>query len=99
MQIPGSPGGKAGSGMQEELHQTEDSGVMDFNSRDPSLATDNGQSQTLEERKIDMDLEALSLKGAKAIDDGPEFGAHRSPMLDALLQEEVLEVIATDLMA
>ena len=69
---------------------------MDFNPGDGGTAAEDGQSQLLEEREIDMDLEGLSLKGGEAVGNGQEFGAYCCQMLNSFFEEEVLEIIATE---
>ena len=51
----------------------------------------------MEQREIDVDLKGLRLKGGKAVGNGQEMGPYRCEMLDSLFEEEVLQVIATDL--
>jgi hypothetical protein len=68
---------------------------MDFDSRDFGATADDGQGQALEQGELDMDLKGLSLKGGEPVGDGQESRAHRWQLLDSLLEEEVLQIIAT----
>ena len=43
-----------------------------------------------------MDLKGLSLEGGEPVGDGQESSSHRCEVFDSLLEEEVLQVIATD---
>ncbi len=97
MQVMGSPRGDTGSRMDEDFHEADQAGVMDFDSGDFGMTGDDGQSQTLEEGEIDIDLEGLSLKGGETVGDGQEFGAYGCQMLGPLFEKEVLEVVATGL--
>lgn len=75
MEIPSAPSRDAGAGMDEHFHEAGQAGIMDFDSWDLGRAGDDRESQTLEQREINMDLEGLSLKGGEAVGDGQEFGA------------------------
>lgn len=97
MEITSSPRGDTGAGMNEHFHEADQAGIVDFNSWDFGMAGDDGESQTLEQREIDVDLKGFRLKGGEAVDNGQEFGAYGCQMLDSLFEEEVLQVIATDL--
>ena len=96
MEMRGSPGGDGGTGVDKDLHQADQASVMDFDSGDLGLAGDDGESQTLEEREIDMDLESLRLKRGEAVRDGEEFCADGGQMLNSLFKQEIFQVIATD---
>lgn len=77
MEITRSPRGDAGTGMDEHLHETDQAGIVDFDSWDFGMAGDDRESQTLEEGEIHMDLEGLSLKGSEPVGNGEEVGAYR----------------------
>jgi len=84
MEILGSPGRDRGTGVDKDLHQADQTSVMNFDSGDFGLAGDDGESQTLEDGEIDMDLESLRLKRGEPIRDGEEFGADGGQLLNSL---------------
>jgi hypothetical protein len=97
MEITSSPRGDTGAGMDEHFHEADQAGMVNFDSCNFGMAADNRKGQTLEQREIHMDLEGLCLKGGETVSDGKEMGSYRCQMLDSLFEEEVLEIIATDL--
>jgi len=70
MEVMSSPRGDAGSGMNEDFHEADDTGVVDFDSWDFSMAGNDGEGQTLEQREIHMDLESVSFKGGETVGNG-----------------------------
>ena len=70
MEIMSSPRGDAGAGMDEYFHEADQAGIVDFDTCDFGMAGDDRKSQALEEGKIHMDLEGLSLKGGETVGDG-----------------------------
>jgi len=82
--------------MNQDLHETEQTRIVDFDAWDLGLAGKDGASQTLEEGEIDMDLQGLSFEGGEPVGDGKEFGADGREMLKAFFKKEVFQIIATD---
>ncbi len=75
--------------MEKDFHEAQDADILDFDPGDLGTAADDGQSQLLEEGKIDMDLEGLSLEGGKPVGNRQQLGAHGRQVFDSLLEEEV----------
>lgn len=75
MQITSSPGG-TGPRVEEAFHETNHTGVMDFDAWDFRLPTCDGQGQALKEGEVAMDLEGLSLKGSETVDDGQQMSSY-----------------------
>jgi len=96
MEITSSPRGNAGAGMNEHFHEADQAGTVDFDPWDFAMAGDNRESQALEQREINVDLEGLCLKGGEAVGNGQEFRAYCCQVLDSLFEKEVLEIIATE---
>ena len=70
MQITSSPRGDAGAGMHQHFHEADQAGVVDLDPCDFGMTRNDGESDPLEQREIDVDLKGLGLKGGKAVDDG-----------------------------
>ena len=68
---------------------------MDFNAGATDRADRDGQSQTLEERKIHMDVEAFRLERGETIGDGLEAFSCGVEKIQALPQAEVAQVVGT----
>lgn len=69
---------------------------MEFDSGISDRPDGDGQSQALEQREIDMDVQALRLEVGKAVRDGLEFLAHRIQVIQALLEAEVAQVVGAE---
>jgi hypothetical protein len=70
MEITGSPNGDAGAGMHKHFHEADQAGIVDFDSCDFGPTGNDRESQTLEQREIDVDLKGLRLKGGETVGDG-----------------------------
>jgi hypothetical protein len=53
----------------------------------------------LQQREVDVNVEALRLEAGKAIGDGLEFRPHRIEMVEALLEAEIGEVVGAQFVA
>ncbi len=72
---------------------------MDFDARIADRADDDGQGHPLQQGKVHMDVEALSLEASEAIRNGLESFADGPEMIQSLLQAEVAQVIGTEFVA
>ena len=70
MEITGSPSGDAGAGMNEHFHEADQAGIVDLDPCDFGMTRNDGESDPLEQREIDVDLKGLALKRGEAVDDG-----------------------------
>jgi hypothetical protein len=70
--------------------------VLDFDTGISDRADGDRQADPLQQRKVDMDVEPLSLEGGEAADDGLELVAHLVEMLQPLSQTEVVEVVRAE---
>ena len=61
MDVFGSPATHRCAAVQQNLHQADHAGVVDFDAGKLRGSDGDGQSQTLQKRKIDVDVEALGL--------------------------------------
>jgi hypothetical protein len=85
--------------VEENLHQPDHAGVVDSDAGEANRPCGEGQRQPLQQRKLDMDVEPLRLKGRKAVGGGEEFRSDRGQMVQSLLQAEVRQVVGTDFVA
>lgn len=81
--------------MNHDLHESDHSGIVKFDARDPAAAADNGQGNALKQGKVYVNVEGLCLESGESISDGQESMAHIRQVVQALIEEEVLEVIGT----
>ena len=59
----------------------------------------DGQREPLQERELDVNVQALRLEGGEAVGDRQELLAHSGQMLQTLLQPEIGQIIGADLIA
>ena len=66
---------------------------MDFDAGIADRADGDGQSNPLQERKVDVDIEPLRLETGKTVGDGLERLTDRIEMVQRLLETKVAEVV------
>jgi hypothetical protein len=93
------PATDLGAGVQENLEQADDPGVLDFNAGVADRADGNGQGDALQQGKVGVDVEPLGLESGKPADDGLEPVADLIQMIQSLLETEVVEVVGTEFVA
>jgi len=59
-----------GAAVKQDFHQAKHAGVVNFNAEDFRVSRRDGQSQTLEQREVDVDIEGLGLELSETIGDG-----------------------------
>lgn len=64
------------SGVEQDLHEADHSGVMDLDSGKTSRTDDEGEGETLEEREVDVCIEPSGLKLRESIGDGEKGRPH-----------------------
>ena len=72
---------------------------MDFDAGVADRADGDGQSHTLQEREVDVDVEPLGLETSEAVGDGFEGLTDRIEMVQALFETEVGEVVGAEFVA
>jgi len=60
--LEGTPAVQLWSPVEQDFHEANHARVLDADARDLVLAGSDGQSQTLEQGKVDMDIEEFPLK-------------------------------------
>src|ERR1700741_1270826 len=85
--------------MQQHFEQADDARIVDFDARIAHRANDDRQSDPLEQREVDVNVEPLRLESGEAVGDGLKGRAHSVEMVEALLEAEVGEVVGAQFVA
>jgi len=72
---------------------------VDFDARIADRADGDGQSNPLQERKVDVDVEPLRLESGETVGDGLERLTDRIEMVQPFLETEVGEVVGAEFVA
>ena len=99
MNLFGSPAADGSAAVQENLQEPDDARFVDFDSAIADRAAGDGQSQPLQQGKVHMDIEALSLEAGEAVCDCLEPLAHRVEMSESFLEAEVAQIVGAKLVA
>src|SRR3974390_2405829 len=99
MDLLGGPAADVGSAVQEDLHEPDDTGLVDLDAGIAHRADGDRERDALQERKVHVYVEPLGLIAGEAAGDGLEFFPDRFEIVQALLETEVLEVVGTEFVA
>src|SRR4249919_991290 len=99
MDLLGRPATDVRSTVQQDFHQPDDAGLMDLDAGIAHRADGDRQGDTLQERKVHVNVEPLGLEGGETTGDGLEFLPDRFEIVQALPEPEVLEVVGAELVA
>jgi hypothetical protein len=97
--LPGRPAADYRSAVEQNLHQADHPSVVDFDAGKLGSAYRDWQRQPLEERELDMDVQALCLEGGEAVGDLEELLARGGEVVEAFLQSEIGQIVGADLIA
>ena len=97
--LAGTPSPELGAAVEQDFHKAEHAGVLDLDARDFGVSRGDGQSQALEQGKVDMDIQSLGLEFSEAIRDGSQSLTDGFQVIQRFFQTEVSEVVAEDLQA
>src|ERR1700746_1448558 len=95
----GSPTSDMSAAMEENLAQANDASIVDFDAGIADRADGDGQSNPLQERKVDVDMEQLRLEAGEPVGDGLERLTDRIEMVQPFLETEVGEVVGAEFVA
>ena len=95
----GSPATHRGAAVQQNLHEADHAGVVDFDAGELRGPNGDGQSQALQKRKVDVNIETLSLEASETVRDLKELPPRLLQVAQAFLQPKVGEVIGADFIA
>ena len=70
MDLLGGPATDVAATVQEDFEQADDAGIMELDAGVADCADGNGESETLQQREVGMDVEPLRLEAGEAICDG-----------------------------
>src|SRR5207245_3974510 len=99
VELLGAPAADRGAGMQQHLHEANHAGVVDLDAGILGGSKGNRQCQALQEREVDMRVQAAGLEGGEAVGNAEELLAHVAQMFEPLPESEVGQAVAADLMA
>lgn len=67
-----APSAQLGAAVEQNFHQAEHAGVLELDAGDFGVSRRDGQSQTLEQGKVDVDIKRLGLEGSETIGNGAQ---------------------------
>src|SRR5713101_8872224 len=70
--LAGTPSPELGTTVEQDFHQAEHTGVLDLNAGDFGVSRRNGQSQTLEQREVNVDVQSLGLELSETVGHGSQ---------------------------
>jgi len=85
--------------VQQHLHESDHACVVDLDAGELRGSDGDRQRQTLQKRKVDVDVEALGLETSEAVRHLNELLPHGVQMIQAFLQPKVGEVVRANLVA
>jgi hypothetical protein len=94
MDLAGAPARHLSAAMEQNFHQSNHASVVDLNAGNFALATDNRQSQALEQREVDRHVEGLSLESTEALSNLTEDLTHCGEIIESFLQMKVNQIVA-----
>ena len=95
----GGPAAGGAAVMEQHFEKTDDTCVMDFDARVTDRPNGDGQGDSLQQREVHVDVEALRLEARETVRDGPKLPADRIEVIESLFQTEVAQVIGTEFVA
>src|SRR3974377_870870 len=94
-----SPATHGCAAVQQNLHEADHTGVVDFDAGELCGPDGDGQSQALQKRKVDVNVETLGLEAGETLRDLKERPSHRLQVAEAFLQPKVGEIVRADFIA
>jgi hypothetical protein len=86
MDLFGGPATDVTATVQEDLEQADDARILELDAGIADRADGNGESETLQQREVDMDVEPLRLEAGEAICDDLEPLADGMEMIQPFLR-------------
>ena len=97
MDVGTPPAAELGTTMKQDFQEADHPGVLDLDAGDFAFPAGKGESQALEEREVDMNIEEFALQAGQAIGDHHQLLAQGRQILQPLVQAEVLHAIDANL--
>src|SRR3954454_3689648 len=85
--------------MKEDLEYPDNARIVDFDSRIADRADGDGQSDPLQEREVDVDIEPLRLETGETAGDGLEGLPNGRQMIQSFAQTEIGEIVGAQFVA
>src|SRR3990172_11656369 len=95
--VGGPPSVELYATLQQHLHQPHHSSVVNLDTGDFGLAGHDRQSDLLEQRKIDVNIQGLGLEPGEAIRNADELLPQLVQVLQTFVEPEVLHPVYADL--
>ena len=97
MDLAGAPSAELSTTVEEDFHEAQHAGVLDLDAGDFGVSGGDGQSQALEQREVDMDIQGLGLELSETVGDGGQGLTDSFQIIQGFLKAEILQVVAEDL--
>ena len=94
-----TPAADGGAGMQQHLHEANDAGVVELDAGILRTAHGDGHGQALQQREVDLRVQAARLEGGEALGDAEEVLAQVGEVFESLSQSEVCQIVRAVLVA
>src|SRR4029453_8905142 len=94
MNLGGAPSRHLSAAVEQNFHQPNHAGVVEFNAGNFAFACHHRQGQALEQSEVHMHVEGLSLESREAVSDLTKDLTHRGEVIERFLQMKVSEVVA-----
>lgn len=93
MNLTTSPASDSCSSVKHHLHKADHSCVLDLYARESAGCDLDRQSDALQQREIDVDVQPLGLIGGEAVGDGGESPADSGEVVQAFFEPEVGKLV------
>lgn len=95
VEVGGAPTGQFHAMVEKDLHQSQDSRVVNLDARDARPACRDRVGEALEQGKIDVDVQAIGMGGGQAVSHVDEPATQGGQLVEAFGQPEITEAIHT----
>jgi len=97
MDLARAPSAELGAAVEEDFHEAQHAGVVDLNAGDLGVSGGDGESQALEQREVDVDIQGLGLELSETVGDGSQSMTDGGQIVQGFVEAEILQVVAEDL--
>jgi len=97
MDLARAPSAELGAAVEEDFHEAQHAGVVDLNAGDLGVSGGDGESQALEQREVDVDIQGLGLELSETVGDDSQSMTDGGQIVQGFVEAEILQVVAEDL--
>ena len=97
MDLARAPSAELGAAVEEDFHEAQHAGVVDLNAGDLGVSGGDGESQALEQREVDVDIQGLGIELSETVGDGSQSMTDGGQIVQGFVEAEILQVVAEDL--